>query len=849
MDSVNEKAHAVTSSSHTSEDSPLLGYGRRERAYIWVQKHKWITGATIVMLLLLPLLALLTLLHNGAQAVKWTSEIVYPSPQGYGGGDSDWSEAYGKAKDAVAKLGPKDMNNLTIGYGTANTGCVGVSGSANKIGFPGLCLHDAGNGVRDTDGVNSYASGISAGASWNVTLAKERAVFMGAEFKKKGVNVALGPVVGPIGRVLTSGRNWEGFASDPYLDGVLGAQSVIGLQQSVIACIKHLVANEQETNRNPINDDDGTIPSQSTNIDDRTMHELYLWPFQDAVRAGVGSVMCSYNRINQSYGCENSKILNGMLKGEFNFQGFVMSDWNAQHSSLDSANAGLDMALPVSAYWDNDQLANAKEGLESSRLTDMATRILATWFKFGQDDPSYPPLGIGMPADILEPHDYVDAKDPAAKDSLLRQAIEGHVLVKNVNGTLPLNKPKTLSIFGYDAIPQSHFNPGTGDWTQNREAISLQQPQEQQIMRNQPVTGAPSKFMGTLIVGGGSGSNNPAYISSPYDAIQARAYDDDTSIFYDFTSFDPKVVPSSDACLVFINEYASEAWDRPGLADEESDDLVKSVASQCDNTIVVIHNAGPRLVDEWIQNNNVTAVLFAHLPGQDAGRAVVSLLYGDVSPSGRLPYTVAKKASDYKDLAGPCIDKSRDPQCDFSEGVNIDYRNLLARDVTPRFEFGYGLTYTTFSYDGLEINLNATSTSHSVNTAPVYTNGTTNQNADRDDIAVGGLKSLFESVGTISATITNTGTVSAAEVAQLYIQIPVPEKSLGNNPNTRTLRGFDKVHVPPGESAKVSFPLMRRDISYWNAFNQTWVVPDGKYHVYVGKSVLDTPLTGSFQLD
>ncbi|KAF2212657.1 glycoside hydrolase family 3 protein [Cercospora zeae-maydis SCOH1-5] len=796
-------------------------------------------------LLLLPLLALLAL-HNHKTNAKWTSEVVYPSPKGYGAGD--WKSAYDKARAMVGNMSPSDMNNITIGLGNAGTGCVGVSGAATKVNFPGLCLHDAGNGVRDTDGVNAYASGISVGASWNSTLAYERAVFMGAEFRTKGVNVALGPVVGPIGRTLTSGRNWEGFASDAFLDGVLVAESIRGLQRSVIACVKHLVGNEQETNRNPIKDDDGTIPSSSSNIDDRTMHELYLWPFQDAVKAGVGSVMCSYNRINQSYGCENSKIMNGMLKGEMNFQGFVVSDWAAQHSSWGSANAGLDMAMPNSDYWDDNKLADARDGFDGARLVDMATRILATWFQFGQDDPDFPPLGIGMPDDILKPHKYVDAKDPAAKSSLLRQAIEGHVLVKNVNNSLPLVKPRTLSVFGYDAIAQSHFNPGTGDWTQNREAIDLSQPQEQQIMRNQPMSNAPSKFMGTLIVGGGSGSNVPAYISSPYDALQAKAYDDDTSIFYDFTSYDPRVVPDSDACLVFINEYASEAWDRPGLADEESDDLVRSVASQCNNTIVTIHNAGPRLVDDWIENDNVTAVIFAHLPGQDAGRAVVSLLYGDTSPSGRLPYTVARKASDYGDMAGPCIDKSRDPQCDFEEGVNIDYRSFLARSTTPRFEFGYGLTYSSFDYSSLSINVNTSATADSSSTAPVYVNGTTDQNGDRDDMGVGGLNSLFENVGIISATIKNTGTVTAAEVAQLYIQIPVPKDSLGENPSTRVLRGFQKVEITPGQETQVQFALRRKDVSYWSSHNQTWVVPSGEFEVYVGKSVLDTPLTSSFKL-
>jgi beta-glucosidase len=716
------------------------------------------------------------------------------------------------------------------------------------MGFPGLCLHDAGNGVRDTDGVYAYASGLHVGAAWNASLAYDRALYMGAEFRKKGVNVALGPVVGPVGRLATNGRNWEGFGSDPYLNGILGAQSVIGLQKSVIASIKHFVAYEQETNRNPIRTDDGVIHSTSANLDDKTMHELYVWPFQDLIYAGAGSVMCSYNRINNTYACENSKAMNGILKGEMNFQGFVVSDWVGQHSGLPSANAGLDMAMPNSPYWDNNQLVQAVNSsvLNRTRLVDMATRIVATWYQFGQDDADFPSTGVGMARDLLMPHAFVDARDPASKPSLLDQAIQGHVLVKNVNNSLPLKSPKVLSVFGYGAVAQTSFDPGDGTFAQNWESIGLQQQQFQELASNSPVMNAPSRFMGTLIVGGGSGSNTPSFISTPFDALQQRAYQDDTILFHDFTSTDPGVVATSDACLVFINEYASEAWDRPGLADPESDQLVRNVAAHCRNTIVVIHNAGIRLVDSWIDNANVTAVILAHLPGQEAGRAVVQLLYGDASPSGRLPYTVAKKASDYGSMLTACQAQDSDsPQCDFDEGVNIDYRDFLARSVTPRFAFGFGLTYSSFDYSNLQTSINATATPANARYAPVYTNGTTDQNSNNTLVGVAGLTSLFDNVGTISATITNTGNVSAAEVAQLYIQLPKSSASSGSA-TTRTLRGFDKVMIQPGGSAQVSFKLRRKDLSFWDTVSQSWVIPSGEFLVFVGKSVLDNPLTGAF---
>ncbi|KAK0275702.1 hypothetical protein LTR35_010972 [Friedmanniomyces endolithicus] len=807
-----------------NEKAPLLKGVQQSKFIAFCRRHKRIVIPVAVMVLFLPLLGLIALKTRHAHATNWTSPVVYPSPQGYGAGN--WSTAYERARAMVGNMSLEEMNNVTLGVVDTTSGCVGVSGSAPQHGFPGMCFHDAGNGVRNTDGVNAYASGLHIGASWNATLAYERAQYMGAEFKRKGVNVALGPVVGPIGRIAEGGRNFEAFAGDPYLDGILGAQSVIGLQESVIASIKHFVAYEQETNRNPIANNGNPISSTSANLDDQTMHELYLWPFQDLVHAGAGCAMCSYSRINNTYACENSKAMNGLLKGELNFQGFVVSDWVGQHSGLPSADAGLDMAMPTTGYWNERQLEKAVDSgaLNQTRLVDMATRIVATYYQFGQDRAL--PLGVGMPPNLLLPHNYTDAKDPASKSSLLQQAIEGHVLVKNINGALPLKQPKVLSIFGWEAI-------GLG----TQQSIG--------IASNAPVQNPPEVQNGTLIVGGGSGSNTPAYISSPYDAIQSRAYDDGTAVFFDFVSTNPTVVSSSDACLVFINEYSSEVWDRPGLADPDSDTLVNNVASACNNTIVVIHNAGVRLVDAWVDNPNVTAVIFAHLPGQDAGRAVASILYGDVGPSGRLPYTVARRSSDYGSLLGPCqADGSLSPQCDFTEGVNVDYRGFLASNTTPRYEFGYGLTYSSFGYAHLQTDINATATPGETVT-PVYTNGTTNDNINNTAIGNGGLLSLFESVGTITASVSNTGSVAAAEVAQLYLQIPAATSN-SSNPRTRVLRGFEKVLIQPNQTAQVAFNLRMKDVSTWNVTRQAWVVPSGQFRVYVGKSVLDTPLTGTF---
>ncbi|KAF7596190.1 hypothetical protein BBP40_002720 [Aspergillus hancockii] len=768
------------------------------------------------------------------------SEPVYPTPETSGLGD--WDEAFAKAKTLVGQMTDEEKNNITYGYSSTTNGCGGTSGGVPRLGFPGMCLQDAGNGVRGTDMVNSYASGVHVGASWNRNLTYERGHYMGAEFRRKGVNVALGPVAGPLGRIARGGRNWEGFSNDPYLAGALTGDTVRGLQESVIACVKHLIGNEQEAHRSiPSLLKNSHNQSSSSNLDDKTMHELYLWPFQDAVKAGAGSVMCSYNRLNNSYGCQNSKTMNGLLKGELGFQGFVVSDWNAQHTGIASAAAGLDMAMPDSDYWVNGNLSQAvaNGSLSSTRLNDMATRIVASWYKYAElENP-----GHGIPYSLLAPHDLTDAREPKSKPTIFQGAVEGHVLVKNTNNSLPFNKPRFLSLFGYDAVaasrntmddlPWNMWSMGYDNtWTYpNGSAVDPTMLKYIFLSSTNPNEYGPGVALnGTTTTGGGSGASTGSYIDDPFGAFQRQAYEDDTFLAWDFTSQSPLVNPASEACIVFINEQSSEGWDRPSLADPYSDSLVQNVAAQCSNTMVVIHNAGVRLVDRWIENDNITAVIYAHLPGQDSGRALVEVMYGKQSPSGRLPYTVAKNESDYGNLLNPVIAVGTEdiyyPQDNFTEQVYIDYKAFEATNITPRYEFGYGLTYTTFSYSDLKIS--------------THSNVATSYLAPGTAVAEGGLPSLWDVVATVTCTVSNTGSVAAAEVAQLYVSIP-------GGP-AKVLRGFDKQLIEPKEQRQVTFDLTRRDLSTWDVEKQNWGLQAGSYSLYVGKSVLDIQLTGSLTI-
>ncbi|KAK5654888.1 hypothetical protein OQA88_6926 [Cercophora sp. LCS_1] len=753
------------------------------------------------------------------------SEAVYPSPQ-IPGTTPGWSASLAKARALVSNMMLGEKVSLTAGA-SSNTSCPGFLPGVRRLGFPGMCLGDAGQGVRGTDFVSTWPSGIHVGASWNKDLTRVRGSGMGGEFRRKGVNVLLGPVVGPMGRVVLGGRNWEGFSIDPYLAGVLVAETVEGVQgEGVITSTKHFIANEQETNRNPA----GGIESVSSNIDDQTMHELYLWPFQDAVRAGSANIMCSYNRVNNSYGCANSKTLNGILKTELGFEGFVVSDWGAQHAGVATALAGLDMMMPNAGQFWGSHLEDAiKNGsIPESRLDDMATRILAPWYHLGQDK-GFPQPGIGMPTDLTKPHRIIDARNTTSRPTLLSGAIEGHVLVKNARNALPLTKPRMLSLFGYSAANPSTNTPtgGASPWLFGASSWSYDEFTAGFFGTASPDGSTPIALQGTLYSGGGSGATSPGTVISPFDALTQRAYDDNTALFWDFVTPKPPVVPVSDACLVFANAYATEGADRRSATDQYTDDMIRHVADHCNNTIVITHNAGIRLVDNFIDHPNVTALVYAHLPGQASGRALVSLLYGDENFSGKLPYTVAKSETDYP-VFGPEKPEGIHllfPQSNFTEGVFVDYRHFDAKNITPRFEFGFGLSYTTYNYSNLAVNKSG--------------NGTLFDEFPAGEVQMGGQTDLWDVLVTVSADVANVGDRNGAEVAQLYLGIPVAGQPV------RQLRGFDKVVVNATRTETVQFELTRRDLSVWDVVAQKWRLPRGKFTIEVGGSSRSLPLKGS----
>ncbi|ROW12591.1 hypothetical protein VMCG_00331 [Cytospora schulzeri] len=812
-----------------------------------------------------------------------------------------WADAYTKAKEFVSQMTLLEKVNLTTGVGWESEVCVGNVGTVPRLGLHSYCMQDSPVGIRFADWVSVFPSGQTTAATFDRNLMYQRGHALGQENKDKGVTATLGPVAGPLGRAPAGGRNWEGFAPDPVLTGIGMAETIKGIQDAgVIATAKHFIANEQEHFRQAPEAKGyhfNITESVSSNVDDRTLHELYLWPFADAIRAGVGAVMCSYNLVNNSYSCQNSKLMNGILKGELGFQGMVMSDWSAQHTGVAGAVAGLDMAMPgdtafntgLSFWGANLTLAVLNGTMPLYRLDDMAMRIMAAYFKVGLtlDEPepnfsswskdTYGYVHASVSKGYQQINWHVDVRGENA--NVIRQvAAKGTVLLKNT-GSLPLNKPKFLAVVGEDAGPNQYGPNGCA----NRGCDN-----------------------GTLAMGWGSGTADFPYIVTPDTALQNQALADGSryeSILDNYATSQIKslVTQAYATAIVFVNADSGEGFinvdgnegDRKNLTLwNNGDNLIKNVSSWNNNTIVVIHSVGPTLVTDWYDHPNITAIVWAGLPGQESGNSLVDVLYGSVNPAGRTPFTWGATRESYgADLLTEPNNGQGSPQQDFTEGVFIDYRYFDKTNATPIYAFGYGLSYTTFSYSNLQVTKSNTSAYVPTTgyTAAAPTIGTANSSTDLNDYLFpstltyvreyiypylntsssaaaaskdpyygqtadqflppnatsaspiayapasggstpGGNAQLYDVLYTVTADITNDGALTGDEVPQLYVSLGGPD-----DPPVQ-LRGFDRIEIEPGATATFTVELTRRDLSNWDTASQDWVISSYPKTVYVGRS-------------
>ncbi|THC97001.1 hypothetical protein EYZ11_003505 [Aspergillus tanneri] len=813
------------------------------------------------------------------------SPPYYPSP--WANGQGEWADAYERAVDIVSQMTLAEKVNLTTGTGWMLDKCVGQTGSVPSP-----------LGIRFSDYNSAFPAGVNVAATWDKQLAYLRGRAMGEEFSDKGIDVQLGPAAGPLGRHPDGGRNWEGFSPDPALTGVLFAETIKGIQDAgVIATAKHYILNEQEHFRQvpeALAAGFNISDSLSSNLDDKTMHELYLWPFADAVR-GKQTGRFSY------YGCQNSETLNKLLKAELGFQGFVMSDWSAHHSGVGSALAGLDMSMPGDiAFNDGNSYfgANLTIGVLNGtipqwRVDDMAVRIMAAYYKVGRDRHHAPPNFSSWTRDEYgyehaavsegayeRVNQFVDVQRDHA-EIIRRVGAESIVLLKNENA-LPLSgKEKKVVILGEDA----GSNPWGANGCENRGCDN-----------------------GTLAMAWGSGTTEFPYLVTPEQAIQNEVLRGRGNVFSvtdnGALSQMAALASQSSVALVFVNADSGEGFitvdgnegDRKNLTLwKNGENVIKTAAQNCNNTVVIIHSVGAVLVDEWYDHPNITGILWAGLPGQESGNSLADVLYGRVNPGGKTPFTWGRTRESY---GAPLVTDANNghgaPQSDFEEGVFIDYRHFDKFNETPIYEFGYGLSYTTFGYSGLQIEpLNAPKyvpNSGKTEAAPtfgdvaevsdyVYPKGlrrirefiypwlnSTNLKKSSGDATYGGEDStyipddatdgspqdllpasggpggnpgLYQDLVRVSVTITNTGNVAGYDVPQLYVSLGGP-----NEPKV-VLRKFDRFKLDPSQQVVWSTTLNRRDLSNWDVTGQDWVITEYPKKVFVGSSSRKLPLHAS----
>jgi beta-glucosidase len=653
-----------------------------------------------------------------------------------------------RVSEVLAKM--TQAQEVDLVTGASGSSYVGFIPAIGSLCIPALNLEDGPAGVGDgMTNVTQLPAPVDAAATWDTSAEKLYGQVIGTEQADKGTTIDLGPTINIV-RDPRWGRAFESIGEDPDLNGTLGAAEIQGVQSTgTMAQVKHFAVYNQETNRN--------TPSDNAVVSTEAEQEIYLPAFQDAVQQGAASsVMCSYSTINGTYACQNPYLLSTVLRQQFGFTGFVTSDWGATHSTAASANAGLTMDMPGNDGYYGSALASAVSSgsVSAATLSSMASDVLTEMFAFGLFDKP----ATGSPAET--------ATSTADQNDALQIAEEGTVLLKNSGNVLPLgSSDSSIAVIGADASTSP------------------------------------------LTAGGGSAGVNSSGTVTPLQGITAAAPSGVTVSYNAGTSDSSAAAAAASAsvAIVFASLDESEGSDLTSIDLGTTDDnLISAVAAANPNTIVVL-NTGSAVTMPWL--SQVKGVLEAWYPGQEDGSAIAALLFGTADPSGHLTVTFPTSLSQV-----PASTTAQWPGANgtvqYSEGIDVGYRWYNSQSQTPLYPFGYGLSYTTFSFSNLKV-------------------GT---------LPDGG-------AATVTATVTNTGTRAGADVAQLYVSDPAAS---GQPP--RQLEGFQRVSLQPGASQTVSFPVTQRDLQYWNSSSNAWATSTGSYGIDVGDSDANLPLTGTLSV-
>ncbi len=645
----------------------------------------------------------------------------------------------------------------------------------DRLNIPAAMVSDGPHGIRKQESLADHmgvAESIKAigfptasamACSFDRDLLHKVGDALGEECVAEDLAVLLGPGIN-MKRSPICGRNFEYYSEDPVVAGELGAAFVNGVQEhGVGTSLKHFAANNQEWRRMSI----------SAEIDERTLREIYLAAFETVVKkAQPWTIMCSYNRINGVYSCENDWLLNKVLRDEWGFEGLVMTDWGAMDERVPSLKAGLDLEMP-DCHGETDKLivkAVQSGELEESVLDTAVERILTMVDKYLTARKDIDPASMVHPLPSSAERGY----DVAAHHALARTTAEqSAVLLKNED-ILPLQKDKKIAFIGeFAKVPR--------------------------------------------IQGGGSSHINNTSIESALDAAgdsvsyaQGFHIDEETT---DETLLQEAITlaKESDVAVIFAglpDSFESEGFDRTHLnMPANQNELIARISEVQPNVVVVLHSGSP-IAMPWL--DKVAGVLQMYLAGQASGGAAVNLLFGDATPCGKLAETFPLHLEDnpsYLNFPG-----NREKVC-YQEGVFIGYRYYDKKKMDVLFPFGYGLSYTDFTYSNMKVTVNG-------------------KNATDVDV----IKETDEII--VSADITNTGNCDGAEIVQLYIKNPVvyeirPEKEL---------RDFAKVFLKAGETKTVTFTLNARAFSYYETRIHDWYAESGDYEILLASSSRDIRL-------
>lgn len=634
-------------------------------------------------------------------------------------------------------------------------------GGIPRLGIPKIKMTDGPQGVRGP--VSTYnPTGIAIAATWNPDLVELLGESIGKETKASGAGVILGPGVN-IMRTPLCGRNFEYYGEDPFLAGSIASSYIKGVQrQGVASCVKHMALNSQEKWRT----------TNSSQIDECSLHEIYLPAFKMACDSGVWSIMSSYNKINGEYASANRYLQYDITKMLWNWNGTIMSDWGAVHNTWAAAMGGLDLEMPGGSdddYMGKSLLALVKDGrIPEPIIDEKVLRVLRLIFRIS-DNPMYK-----VPAQANTKENVAIAR---------KVADESIVLLKNENDFLPLSdKVTTIAVIG----PSANFkHAGHG------------------------VNGS-----------GGSGAVNPPYEITPLQAIREKFGNNAKILYVEGISYSKELedcktaleaAAKADIVLYFgglDHSYDKEAigWGDVPDADRpdydligNQNDFIKKLAQANPNIVVTLFGGGPMNVEPFI--DQIKGLLMAWYPGQEGGRAITDILFGNVNPGGKLNCTWAKALNDYACHALNAYPGTGNYGIvNYDEGMFVGYRWFDTKKIEPRFPFGYGLSYTQFNISDVSVE---------------------NKSVDNKIKVI------------VRCKVKNNGKKDGSEVVQVYNGLPQvkyvrPEKEL---------RAFEKVFLKSGEEKQIEFELGETAFSaYYVSENSKWELVKGNSPVYVGTS-------------